>query len=436
MSSKKIQIGKERSNGKPVYLDMETLVNKNGIIFGASGTGKTYTIRGLARGFASMHNANRCIIFDVHGDILPNHPMVSSVKISEKSVMGLQPFIVDPDPDNGGVNRVIKRFIYAINSTTNKLGSKQESALRSLLTDLFKIRGFTQEDTASWSLHHDSRDYKSRYEKAYPTFEDLIRFTSRKQEELFVGANSAVVKSFIDFAKKSRILQKKLAKDEFLSNEELVEAKDKVVDTFSTFIYDESAGITEQIIQDQIKYSSSEVIGGVLNRLKALHFKGIFKNNEVVFDENKPIRRYDLSSLETEDQKIFINMVLGDLFLDLKSRGFGGRTDTFVFIDEAKNYIDDSPDNMVNKFFLEIRKFGCGVWLGAQNIKHFSDDIITNAGTKIILGVDTIHTKSFSQRLNLDFGKVAGIIPKKTFLVEKKEDGEKSRFIEVGIGQQ
>jgi len=431
--AKKIKIGKEKVSGASVFLDMGTLVNKNGIIFGASGTGKTYTIRGLARGFASMDTGNRCIIFDVHGDILPNHPMVSSVKISEKSEMGLQPFIIDPDQDNGGVNRVIKRFIYSINSTTNKLGSKQESALRSLLTDLFKARGFNQEDARTWSLNYDPREYKSKYKKDFPTFEDLIRFTTRKQEELFVGANSEVVRKFIEFAKKSRILQKKVAREDFQTDEELTEARDKIVDIFSTFIYSESSGITEQIIQDQIKYSSSEVIGGVLNRLKALHFKGIFKNTKVKFDLSKPIQRYDLSSLETEDQKIFINMVLGDLFLELKARGFGGRTDTFVFIDEAKNYIDTSADNMVNKFFLEIRKFGCGVWLGAQNIKHFSDDIITNAGTKIILGVDTIHAKSFSQRLNLDISKVTGIIPKKTFLVEKKEDGEISRFIEVGI---
>jgi len=428
----KVLIGKNKITKQPVYIDLENSVNNHGLVFGGSGVGKTYTIRGLARGFAAVSSRNRCIIFDVHGDILPKHKMVSSVTISEGSPVGLQPFKINPNPDYGGVNRTIKRFIYAINSTTTKLGVKQEAVLRRLLLDLFTIRGFYHDNPKTWSVDVDLRRNK-RYAKAYPTFEDLLRFAKSKQEEAFMGANSDTVKAFHKLMGKSRKLKKERVKLD--DSEELDLLKEELVAEFTDFVYDKLPHISENAIQDYLNYSSHDVLSSLINRLESLQSTGLFKNEPIEFDKSKPIHRYDLSTLSVSDQKIFINLALSDLYLELRERGFGGKTDTYVFIDESKNYIDKSEDNMIVRYFNEIRKYGCGLWLGAQSIDHFEDDIIRNAANKIILGVDSIYAASFAKRLNIDIKLIEGIKPKKSLLFESKQDGKKNDFVEVLIGQ-
>lgn len=45
-------------------------------------------------------------------------------------------------------------------------------------------------------------------------------------------------------------------------------------------------------------------------------------------------------------------------------------------------------DNIINIISKEARKFGLGLICASQSPTHFSEDFISNVGTKIILGLD------------------------------------------------
>lgn len=424
-----ITLGFEKRTGKKFFINAEKMINPHGIIFGGSGSGKTFTLRGLARGLA-FKNRNRVIIFDVHGDILGDDPMVSTVTISQLSNAGLQPFRIDTNPEFGGVSAAIKRFLYSINATTTKLGSRMEPTLRRLLEDLFWRNGFYKDDYRTWTLDYDPWPNRP-FPKKYPTFEDLIRFARSKQKEMFMGANSHSVKKLETFLKKSSSLHKKRAKLTAEDEAILEEEKKAAIDAYEDFLSDAK---DVNILEEMLKYSSLDTISSVIDRLETLNATGLFKNSPIEFDESKPIHRYDLSSLSVSDQKTFINLALGDLFVRLRERGVASRPDTFVFIDEAKNFIDGQADNMITKYFNEVRKYGCGLWVCGQDIRHFSDDIITNAATKLILGVDRMYSSAFATKLKLPVEKINGIVPKKTFLAELKYEGEQGGFAEVTWG--
>jgi CRISPR-associated Csx2 family protein len=94
---------------------------------------------------------------------------------------------------------------------------------------------------------------------------------------------------------------------------------------------------------------------------------------------------------------------------------------------------DKNENNMIVKYFNEIRKYGCGLWLGGQSITHFDDDIVSNAGTKLILGVDRKDATSFANKLKIDVDLINSIAPQKTFIAEIKESGKSSSFINIEI---
>ena len=422
----KIGIGIDKITKQQVILNTDSLVNAHGLLLGGSGSGKTHTIRGLARSLVHTPSG-RAIIFDVHGDIFPNSPDVSSVLISETSRMGLQPFVVNRDKEFGGVAKAIKRFILAINKTTTKLGVKQEGVLRKLLEDLYRKNGFYIDNEKTWGLDYDPWPER-KYPKRYPTFEDLLRFAKSKQKDIFLGMDNSSTHKLEEFIKKSAALTKKRVKAEKYDEEQMNEAKDAAIEAYDKFL---SSSNDEKVVEDLMKYASKDVMDSLITRLESLHFTGIFKNTAIMFDPSCSIHRYDISTLDEEEQKIFIDLAMNELFIKAKENGFGGKTNTFIFIDEVRNFLDDSEGNIIRKFYNESRKFGVGVFCGGQDIKHFHDDIITNSATKIILGVDNMYSKAMSKRLQIPHDNIKNIVPKKSILLEMKTSEKKSGFREV-----
>lgn len=424
----KLSLGTISGTREPLILDFEETINGNGLIFGQSGSGKTHLIRALSKYFSSFPG-NRVIIFDVHGDIYPKAEFVSTVKISEASNSGLQPFVLSRDPEFGGVNRSISRFIQAINSTSTKLGPRQTPALTRLIEELFWRNGFHANDPRTWGLDYDPWPNR-KAPKHYPTFDDLLRFIRHKQKEAFLGMNTDATIALESFLKVSSSVQKKRMKSEDFSDSEMEESRKQALKAYEDFLKSEN---DSKVIDNKIKYNSKETLSSIIDRLETLEKKGLFKNQRIVFDPSKSVHRYDLSTLEKDEQKIFIQLALSDLFLKARADGFGGKTKTLIFIDEAKNYIDDHESNMIRKLYNEIRKFGYGIWLAGQRIEHFDDDIIASAGTKLIMGVDGMFAKRFSQRLHIPIEKIHGIKLQKTMLAEISKKTEGEGFIEVTL---
>ncbi|MBD3822959.1 MAG: ATP-binding protein [Epsilonproteobacteria bacterium] len=421
-----IQLGHDRKSKEPINIDLDNIISGHFIVFGGSGVGKSYTLRSLAQAFSKARK--EVVIFDVHGDLLPNHPDVSSVRISQESNVGLQPFKINLDPEFGGVINAIKSFVYSIDSA-KKLGTRQESVLRKLLEDLFAKNGFYADNPQSWRLDWDNWPGRP-HKKRYPTFEDLIRFAKSKQREIFLGKNAQSLSKMNTFIKKSHAVKKKKMHGEIVDESELERLKDEAVNAYIEFL---DSNTEEKTVEDVLRYTSLEVIASVIERLESIYYSGVFKSGEIIFDPSKRIHRYDLSTLPTADQKLFVNLVLKDEFIKAKEFGFGGKLRRFILLDESKEFLKEDDDNMLIRMILEVRKYGVGMLLGAQNITHFPDDVITNVGTKLVLGVDSNYLTAFSKKLQVSVDVLKRIIPQKSFLMEIKEKGKQSKTIEVVI---
>lgn len=419
---------------KQMVWDSKKVTNGHMLIAGPSGTGKTHTIKAITSALARSAG-NMVYIFDIQGDINPGDFITSTVKFSETSEFGLNPLSISADKDFGGVRKRIRNFLYLISITSVKLGVNQESVLQNLLADLYFANGFYMENPATWDLSYDPRmtDAAKRFGKRQPTLQDLLRFSERKLRQTFLGADTKAMHCLEQHLKKVQSLEAKYKKSLKDDEVDLEKSKTECIEAYSKFVDNIETG---REIDDMIKYDSRDVLKSVVNRLNNLNATGIFKNKLPVWDPTKAIRRYDISALSTEEQKIFINIALEEIFLNEKRKGItsdGPRT--YVVVDEAKQFIDDSDNNQINTLLLQGRKYGISCILASQSFSHFNEDVITNSATKIILGVDEMYQRQTADKLRLDIKALQYIKPQKTALIQIKNTGDLSnKFEHISFG--
>jgi len=95
----KIQLGHDdyllsKNQTSPVYCDFDALVNAHMLIMGKTGMGKTTFLRRAINQMVQNTHTPRIHIMDVHGDI--ELAGASSVRFSESTEYGLNPFVVSP----------------------------------------------------------------------------------------------------------------------------------------------------------------------------------------------------------------------------------------------------------------------------------------------------------------------------------------------------
>lgn len=135
--------------------DSFKVTNLNFLVTGMSGSGKTYQLRKIINNLStSALKSNdmdfKAHIFDVHGDIRCLNE--SLVTYSENSGFGINPLILNTDPEYGGVRKRIQSFINTISKSTSKLGPRQEAVIASLLEDLYSYYGFYKDNPNTWGL--------------------------------------------------------------------------------------------------------------------------------------------------------------------------------------------------------------------------------------------------------------------------------------------
>ncbi|MBE0428203.1 MAG: ATP-binding protein, partial [Nitrospirae bacterium] len=69
----------------------------------------------------------------------------------------------------------------------------------------------------------------------------------------------------------------------------------------------------------------------------------------------------------------------------------------------------------------------------SQNCSNFTEDIILNSGTKIILGVDESYQSSLARTFGIDENRIRFTQPRKSALIQikTKEISSSNRFMEV-----
>lgn len=406
-----------------VWWDTRRLINGHVLIVGKSGTGKTHTLRNMVSQMSEQSGGKiRVHVMDVHGDI--DLDGASTVKFSESTPYGFNPLTINPDPDFGGVRKRIQSFMAALSRTQFKLGSRQEAALRNILLDLYAANGFREDDASTWRI-----DSSQRTKRKQPAMEDAVRFAQAKLRSMFLGTSSRTVAALeklyrkqIQFQSKLKNSHKALSADEKASLEQDIEKLTK--DALDLFAEHMATIQTGRELDDLIKYDSKEVMKSVVERLENLLNIGIFRPQRPPFDPNASIWRYDIKALSTDEKRLFVSFICEAIFLRATQRGVQDDVVELIILDEAHLFSSDEPDNPVNVIAKEARKFGLGLFAASQSPTHFSDDFISNVGTKIVLGIDQLFWNGTVQKLKIGQNALEWIIPHKRMIVQMNNKGE------------
>jgi len=184
-------------------------------------------------------------------------------------------------------------------------------------------------------------------------------------------------------------------------------------------------------LTDLIKYDSIDSIKSLVDRLSNLVASGIFKNQEPTFDPNSTIWRYDVKALTNLDEKkLFVYFLLEEIFHKRVEMGEQKDVVEMVFLDEANLFFSDEADNIINIISKEARKFGLGLCCASQSPTHFSEDFISNVGTKIILGLVQMFWDGSVRKLKVEQQALEWIVPHQKMVVQINNKAElKNRFI-------
>ena len=435
----KITFGINLIDKKPLSVNLAELINPHILIVGVSGSGKSYNIKKLLESIAKNYPIKRIYNIDGQGDLAT--PNTSSVVFTESGNVGINPLKLSSDPVFGGVRKKVQQFINAINKTSRQLGNRQEAVLRNLLKDLYMANGFFEDDPSTWKLEEDGY-----YRRKYPDAQDLLRFTYSKLVSKKFGLTRESVKYFHELEKlnkkKSKLIKEKIRlehqkrqnyeNEEYIKNEmkiidkQIEEVKEKIKTAFLSAL--EKANGAEE--KDIIKYENVETLKSVYDVLENLFSVGFFKSKEPKFDFEKKIWRYDISSLNIDEQKLFAEFVGSDLFNKARETGLKDRVYEYLVIDEAKKFTDlkKDKDDILKLVAREARKYGLGQILATQQIEHIPEDIIQNSGITLVLGVHESKADLISKKLNVKKDYLLKIKPHKTALISIKTRNSSNDF--------
>lgn len=422
---------KQQKKSVDVVWDSNSVLNPHMLVCGKSGTGKTHLIRNFSLS-ASLNPRTTVHVFDVHGDIDVDGCL--TIPFYENTQYGLNPLKIDTDIEFGGIRKRVQNFISTLNRTqSRKLGPKQESILRNLIIDLYEGCGFIQDKPETWALGFQSR---------YPNVKDLHSFAFDKLKQMYMGTNADSIAFLTDlnkYVKQLNFKKKKLNKLPDFNEKEIESLQDqidvtieKTIECFGRYIRSIQNG---KEFENVIKYDSQDVLKSVVDRLENMLGTGIFKNNPIPYDPRARIIRYDIKSLHEEEQRLFVEFMIQDIFSQARKQGPVDYLRDMIVVDEADIFFTDDRDCVLNSVSKEGRKFGIGLLCASQSPAHFSEDFIGNVATKIILGIDSLYWDSTIKKMKIDAKMMNYITPRKTIAVQiiNKED-IKSSFKQVYIG--
>ncbi|QOT82263.1 DUF5710 domain-containing protein [Cupriavidus basilensis] len=449
------------------------------IMMGDTGSGKTHQLRHVCDSLVRSSSAQtRIHVLDRHGDI--DVQGASSVFFSQSADFGINPLELNPDPHYGGVRKRVQAFISGINRTSQRLGHRQEAVLRNLLLDLYRSMGFSLDDPRTWHAANAAEIYSvpgkedrlylevpyeeidrakkcgirwDGDEKAwwcphgehtgerrrwpakvagqrYPTLLDAIRFSNNRLKAMFLGSSQQAVRSLEAVqrvAKSLAVKQRRAARmaevmvgEEEISAE-LAEARAKAIAAYTAAV---NAMVTGRELDDLLKYDSIETVKSVVDRLENFYAMGVFRSVPPPHDPGAKVHRYVMTALHDDAQKLLVDTKAEEIFSRAMQRGEQSEVRDVLVVDEATVFISDEKDHILNRIAKEGRKFGVMLLLASQGPGHFTDDLMSAAGTKVMLGFDRNQWRDANRMLGMSTKALEWIIPRRRCVITMKVAGE------------
>jgi hypothetical protein len=153
--------------GDNVVWNPTKLPNGHAVVIGASGSGKSQTLKAIAWELPKQFTEVKIIIVDFHGDLeLPNE---TCYPLDMESPYGINPLVVDLDTKGGGPN-LQAIAVAAVLKKALILGANQEGLVISILNSCYQNKGIVQDDFNTWTL-------------TPPTFADVRREIESRVED-------------------------------------------------------------------------------------------------------------------------------------------------------------------------------------------------------------------------------------------------------------
>ena len=135
--------------GENCYWNPESLPNQHIVTIGASGSGKTQTLKAIALELTKTYQGVNVYIIDFHGDQEIEGEVYVPLHMS--SEWGINPLIINPDPEGGGPN-IQSIIVCTTLRQTLGLGPVQEGKLLTILKQLYFNHGIEQHRQETWAL--------------------------------------------------------------------------------------------------------------------------------------------------------------------------------------------------------------------------------------------------------------------------------------------
>ena len=141
----------------------EQLPNGHLVAIGASGSGKTQTLKAIALELTNKYPDTKVILIDFHGDQEIKGETCYPLNMSTN--YGINPLVINPDPEGGGVN--LQAILVATTLKKSlKLGVNQEGLILEVISCCYEKKGIKQEDLSTWDKEPPNfTDIRSEIEK-------------------------------------------------------------------------------------------------------------------------------------------------------------------------------------------------------------------------------------------------------------------------------
>lgn len=130
------------------YWNPEVLPNGHIVAIGASGSGKTQTLKAIAHELRHTYPAIQVILIDFHGDQDIEGEICFPLHMN--SAWGINLLVLNLDPEGGGPN-LQSIQVAALLKKTLQLGPNQEGLTLDVLGECYQRRGILQSDHSTWT---------------------------------------------------------------------------------------------------------------------------------------------------------------------------------------------------------------------------------------------------------------------------------------------
>lgn len=471
-------------------------VNGHMLVTGKSGSGKTFTLRRIVRQIVRAQRKTRIHVFDVHGDI--DMEDSSTCVFSESTPYGLQPLAISADPHFGGPRKRIQAFIEMVNDSSRaQMGDRQIASLRNLLQDLYQQHGFRSDDPSTWHeepgqppageegriyldvpfeakdgakeaarnagliLRFDqeakcwwtdnhsgplTRFPRKQWGKRFPTLADAVAFAKTRLRALTTCGGHVSTrllenhnKLAVAWQAKARKLAAGLAMSEDVEaiRAEVEAGTETIIESFTDYVRGISTG---RELDALVRYDTLDTMRSIVNRLETIAASGIYRSGTPPFEESAPVWRYDLTALSVAEKKLFVWTRLTEIFEAARERGVvkgAAELIDVIVVDEAHEFFADKDTNILDRLAKESRKFGVALIAASQSPTHFSEDFISNAAVKLLLGIDAMYFDGTVRKMRIDKEVLASVVPGKVVAIQVAVRGEQTprfRLARVSAG--